>query len=352
MKSVPPERDDFNLVHAPSAAPTEGRPFPVNKGCYNTPSETSRTGQNWTGQQGRTWGVGRSDALAAEAHPSAAASATGAGRPAREASASPTYNRPTGSGPTKIKRTPALAAHLMLRGLEAGLSTPRNFHAFRAGERLSTCQEQYPDGGKAPRCGAPHCPYCQYRVAKKNRLELERIFRQVETDKGRLAFLTVTVGTDSLSEGYLILTKGLSWLHGLAAWTKRVQGGSQYVELKPCQEGKRRRWLAHAHCALELRPGTDLNALRADLIAAWQRFLGGAFPGRVHLVHANPGWDRFRERSARGHWYYRKGSKLAFYVTKRKRSELRTYTPDQLEEALKVMPGKRLTTRLGSWRGQ
>ncbi len=45
-----------------------------------------------------------------------------------------------------------------------------------------------------------------------------------------------------------------------------------------------------------------------------------------------------------------KVSKVAFYVTKRRRSELRGWASDRLEELVRMIRGRRMVARFGTWR--
>lgn len=177
------------------------------------------------------------------------------------------------------------------------------------------------------RCGSQACPRCSRKVAIKHRRSIERRIAGVGHEG--IGMFTATINADTLEEGLYLLRRGLLKFRRrkIGSW---MAGGAGAIEFTSSTGAHP--WLVHVHQATEARGKVPTN--RA-MTAEWEGLIGG-LPGRVHWSAKGPGWS-----SRRG----RRFSRLAFYVTKRRRSEWLALDDDRLAEAVVCVSGRQWGVR-------
>ncbi len=240
------------------------------------------------------------------------------------------------SGPPALPRTRTtdLASVLIRWALAPGCPGERAALFTRAAVKLNRCALRL-----GWRCKTPACPECQGRAASGHRRRLEARLRALGPG-AVVVMLTLTVPCDDLETGHRVLVAALAKLRGRRWWREAVVGGEAHVEAVPSR-GTVRPWLVHAHCLVALRPGGRLDP--AALSAGWAAALPPGQVGRAHLDL----------RPVRWVWnahLRRRISPLAWYCTKRRRSDLAKLDPAEVEGLLRYWHGRRLVLRFGAWR--
>lgn len=263
--------------------------------------------------------------------------------------------------PVQPTVTAELAAHFLRASTEFPVGDTVRELLATLGERMALCvRYRY-------RCGCWCCPRCQVRNAVRYRKKIERHLRRCVESGSLLGHLTVTVPVDDVAYGFRTLGECISELRESAAWAfSGIVGGVIHLEVVPCGPASARSFLVHAHVIVEVgMPDHDRHSGSA---ADWTPMLFGLLPfdgsivsdalafawtvalGRRHLrgdlllEHRDPWWEPDERHGTR--------SRLAMYVSKRCRSELLAYAPEQLAHmAVFYMTGRRRFARgmFGSW---
>jgi len=205
--------------------------------------------------------------------------------------------------------------------------------------RLSLCsQTEY-------RCGLTHiCPKCARHAAKKRRQSIENII--FTRKQSKFLALRLSIASDELSYGVESLKICFLRLRKEEFWKSAVEGGSFNIELVPCNSGEiaASLWNIHTHIIIELRIGKSLDGLELD--HKWRDLLSnkGAI-GSAHLEIIENIWGKYTS-DKEGRF-----CPVAFYSTKRKRSEWFGYPSVIQKDLLLFSRGVRLSGSFGSWRG-
>lgn len=189
------------------------------------------------------------------------------------------------------------------------------------------------------RCGSQVCPRCSRRTATKHRRSIERKIAALPPNKS-IGMLTLTCNCGTLEEGLFILRRALLKFRKLAV-ANWMEAGAGQVEFKKAITG--RPWLVHAHLVVVCDGPVPSHKA---MTRAWMPLLGD-LAGRVHWRAERSGHRRYAR------WSYQLGgrfSPLAFYCSKRKRSELLALDDERLAEVAVCVPGKRWKVRpFGRW---
>jgi hypothetical protein len=147
--------------------------------------------------------------------------------------------------------------------------------------------------------------------------------------------LTVTIADDSIPDGSKLLRSSITKLRRTKAF-RSIVGGRGQIECVPCTTGELG-WLVHAHMAVWSRSSPD----PANLKVEWQRIVSSTgLPGNLDLEYiAKP----FVAGKSGGRF-----SPVAFYCSKRRRSELLSWSNDQIIDFARGMKGVRTTIAFGS----
>jgi len=186
------------------------------------------------------------------------------------------------------------------------------------------------------RCDHPVCPRCSARKAKKYRERIERELRALRPGV-RVYHLTLTRGDDTIVGGRKRLLKAFRLLRRRHSFGQ-VLGGSFQVEVLPTNSGSMK-WNVHLHAVIF---SSSRHLPLADMRAAWLEIAGvDDVPGSLCLSLVQP-FPRSDRGSTKGF------SPVAFYTTKRRRSELLAFSDLQLREFVASVPGRRWMFRFGS----
>ncbi len=154
--------------------------------------------------------------------------------------------------------------------------------------------------------------------------------------------LRVSVAANNIRRGYQKLREALNLLHHRSVW-RAVVGGAEFVEIEPAQGGGAA-WNVHMHGLIELKPGEELNG--PELGADWTQILAKlGVVGSVHAEEVTDPWER-----GRGSDQLFKGP-VSHYVTKRPRKHWLGLDPTQKAALAEGLPGLRLASFFGVWRG-
>lgn len=188
-------------------------------------------------------------------------------------------------------------------------------------------------------CGLTLCPCCAGSIAKKNRLSLQTLLRDLPSSA--FAHITVTVASEDLAIGLNTLSSAMRNLRRRIAWTRSIRGGEYQIELKPADTAGAA-FNVHAHMLVELKRGKFIRRMKR-LETLWKKILReqSDSSGSFHADWVETLWD------ARDPDF----SPLAFYVTKRRRTELAEMDPFSRAKLVLFMSGRRLSSRFGSWSG-
>lgn len=196
-----------------------------------------------------------------------------------------------------------------------------------------------------PRCGHALCPACQATKAKGLQSAITRQLRATSHAERRHVRLSV-LDQGGIRASHALLSDAFTRLRRSVTWRAVVAGGAAFVDLLDlASDGAATTWNPHTHLLVELVPGQQLR--RTDLDAWWTELLttldahGSSYVGPVYSVPAR------RDRR-----FKLQRSPQAFYVTRRARGEqLRQLSDEQLIEVALALPGSRLVTWFGTWRG-
>jgi hypothetical protein len=157
---------------------------------------------------------------------------------------------------------------------------PRRAHLFRAViKAMRECREA--------RCRRRWCPRCMVRKAKQERRKLEERFASLPCGAD-LFMITLTVGADSLRQGWRVLRESFTRLRRLRFWTRVVVGGSQHMQMLPSKGGKRR-WNVHVHVIVELQKEQMLDG--GELAERWAEMLARhGLPGSARIRRVRKLW--------------------------------------------------------------
>jgi hypothetical protein len=215
-----------------------------------------------------------------------------------------------------------------------------------AARRLAWCAE-YRAG-----CGHPFCPRCQATKAKRYRKAVEQHVRDAEARRALLALVTLTVAPDDLVQGHKILTTAFAAFRRTSFWTSLFVGGAAFIQTKPSDQPAARDWNVHVHAVTEIAQSVS----KATGITA-----------RAFEFHMQPEWRRLVQRTSGlllvgscdvklidQHWVPSGDtviSLVAGYASKRARSDLLEYTPEQLVKLVHFWKRRRLALgAFGTWR--
>jgi hypothetical protein len=187
-----------------------------------------------------------------------------------------------------------------------------------------------------------------------------------------VALVTATVPCDSPAVGQRVLISSFADLRRTAGWRRVVAGGAAFVQVVPAAARGARSWNVHLHALVEVR--IDATVIPdVDWMDPWSRQLFGGqqllFPWLVASAGLSAdGWRRLVQKHSRslltgnlhvllveGLWPSGAGpgvSRVAQYVTRRKRFELLDYNDDQIVEVVSFLRRRRLASFFGAWRSQ
>lgn len=187
-----------------------------------------------------------------------------------------------------------------------------------------------------------------------------------------MALVTATVPCDSPAVGQRVLISSFADLRRTAGWRRVVAGGAAFVQVVPAAARGARSWNVHLHALIEVRidapviPGVDWTDPWSRRLFGGQQLL---FPWLVASAGLSAdAWRRLVQKHSRslltgnlhvllveGLWRSRAGpctSRIAQYVTRRKRSELLAFNDDQIVEVVSFLRRRRLASFFGAWRSQ
>lgn len=137
------------------------------------------------------------------------------------------------------RATITYALALRLKGLPVAREDQHRLQIL--GERILRCAID-PDGWK---CRSLVCPRCQARAAKQREQEIAALL--LATNKAlHVHHVTLTLASESLSEGQRTLVAHFGRLRRRSAWFRHVRGGLGQIEFAPSQGGVKR-WNVHLH---------------------------------------------------------------------------------------------------------
>lgn len=143
----------------------------------------------------------------------------------------------------------------------------------------------------------------------------------------RFATLTLLGKNNTLRETLDRIYRHFRALRATELWEKTVTGGAAFLEIK--WNNNLKRWHTHLHLLLEGR-----YLAQADLSRVWHGITGDSMIVDIRAVGDGP--------AAAGY--------VTKYVTKPLNSSF-VNLPDQLDEAVMALRGKRLCLCFGSWYG-
>lgn len=223
----------------------------------------------------------------------------------------------------------APARHMRERSAESTLRLAERLwnlddHALaRMGDRLHRCATN--DVGW--RCGLSSvCPRCGRRAAVRERLSIQDEHRDTTAER---ALLTRGVVAATIAEGHRVLLDARRKTMRSISFRAAFLSGRGRIEATPTDDG---RWNVHAHEAVLIRDASELETLEAEWASA---LASEGHEGRLHV-------SRRPQRPLRAF------DSLAYYASKRKRSDLLALDDDQLREWCRTVPALRWGVRFSA----
>jgi hypothetical protein len=197
----------------------------------------------------------------------------------------------------------------------------------------------------SPPCRHALCPACQATNAKRLQSQLTRQLRETASAERRHVRLSV-VETSGLSQAHHVLCDAFAQLRRSVRWRAAVAGGVAFIDLlDQASAGAATAWNPHAHVVVELLAGKQLRP--RELTAWWAELLTAR--GESGSTYVGPMYAVPVERDRR---FKLERSPQAYYVTRRARGEqLLSLDDERLAAAALALPGLRLVTWFGTWRG-
>jgi len=172
-----------------------------------------------------------------------------------------------------------------------------------------------------------HDRWCLPCSKAKSLIIASNVAMHLGTRRSRFITLTLRSTTESLAGLLDRLIDSFRRLRRSALWIKSVDGGVAFLEVK--WSAKAQRWHPHLHILAE---GRYLR--NSDLSAKWHQITGDSYITDIRMVRES---DQASEYAAK-------------YAGKPMTSTFGDL-PDQLDEAMLALHGRRLVTTFGSWRG-
>jgi hypothetical protein len=233
--------------------------------------------------------------------------------------------------PTKMTKSAKLALQLDVLANDLSLISFKREHLRSLASKICYCAIDL-----STHCGLVNiCPRCAAGAAKDNRRKIENILR---VSVGSFFLLTFTMPNDDLEKTYPYFRRCLSKVLERLRRKNIVSGGFAGIEIvQPKQDGDPK-YNLHCHMLVE-SPNGKLYKIYEKLKTVWSDLLGKEHHfGRVHIKKITKLSEKNRSR-------------IALYVSKRKRSEILDYKDKEAQTDLVLFyVRKRLADFFGNWR--